>query len=73
LGIWFSFILITAGAILIWAVNSTSTAFNVHAAGWILFIVGIVALLPSLAFWSTWFGPGYRYDRRRAAAASVAA
>jgi hypothetical protein len=37
---------------------------NIHTIGWILLIVGIVGILLSLVFWSSWAGPGY-YGRRR--------
>jgi hypothetical protein len=45
-----------AGAILIWAVNTTSSGFNIHTAGVILLVVGIIGFVLSLAFWSSWGG-----------------
>jgi hypothetical protein len=56
MGISFSLLLAAAGAILIWAVNTTTSGFNVHAAGVILLVVGIIGLALSLVFWSTWGG-----------------
>jgi len=54
MGISFSLLLAAAGAILIWAVNTTSSGFNVHTAGVILLVVGVIGFLVSLAFWSSW-------------------
>lgn len=58
MGITFSLLLSAAGAILIWAVNTTSSGFNIHTAGVILLVVGIIGFVLSLAFWSTWGGFG---------------
>ena len=60
MGITFSLLLSAAGAIMIWAVNTTSSGFNIHTAGVILLIVGIIGLILSLAFWSSWGGFGGR-------------
>ena len=54
-----------AGAILIWAVNVTSSTVNLHAVGWVLFILGLVGMALSLVFWSSWAGPGRISGRRR--------
>jgi hypothetical protein len=56
MGITVSILLAAAGAILIWAVNTTSSGFNVHTAGVILLVVGIIGFVLSLAFWSSWGG-----------------
>ena len=64
MGIGVSLILVAAGAILVWGVNSTVGSINEDAIGWILMIVGIVGLILSLIFWSSWAGPGY-WSRRR--------
>ncbi len=56
MGVSFSLLLAAAGAILIWAVNATSSGFNIHTAGVILLVVGIVGFIVSLAFWSSWGG-----------------
>jgi hypothetical protein len=58
MGIGVSLILIAAGAILTWAVNTTASGFNINTVGIILLVVGIVGLLLSLMFWSSWGGPG---------------
>jgi Domain of unknown function (DUF6458) len=65
MGIGVGIFLIAVGAILTFAVNATSSAVNVDAVGWILMGVGLVAILMSLIFWSTWAGPGYWTTRRR--------
>ena len=64
MGLGVGIFLIAVGAILTFAVNATSSAVNVDAVGWILMGVGLVAILLSLIFWSTWAGPGY-WSRRR--------
>jgi hypothetical protein len=58
-GVGVSLLLIAAGAVLAWAVNVTSSGFNVNTVGYILLVVGIIGLLLSLVFWSSWAGPGY--------------
>src|ERR687884_672439 len=64
MGIGVSLILIAAGAILVWGVNGDIGSVNEDAIGWILMIVGIVGLILSMIFWSSWAGPGY-WTRRR--------
>ena len=56
MGITVSILLIAAGAVLRWAVTATADGFNIHTIGLILFIVGIVGAVLSLAFWSSWGG-----------------
>lgn len=56
MGISFSLLLAAAGAILLWAVNTTASGFNIHTAGLILLVVGIIGFVVSLAFWSSWGG-----------------
>jgi hypothetical protein len=58
MGITFSLLLSAAGAILIWAVDTTASGFNIHTAGVILLVVGIIGFVLSLVFWSTWGGFG---------------
>ena len=58
MGITLSLLLSAAGAILIWAVHTTSSGFNVHTAGIILLVVGVIGFVISLAFWSSWGGFG---------------
>jgi hypothetical protein len=50
--------------VLAFAVNTTVSGVDIHTIGWILLIVGIVGILLSLIFWSSWAGPGY-FNRRR--------
>jgi hypothetical protein len=59
MGIGVSLILIATGAILTWAVDATVSGLDIDAVGVILMIVGLVSFVLSLAFWSTWWGPGY--------------
>lgn len=57
MGLTVSILLIAVGAIMRWAVEVTSSdGFNIHTAGMILFIIGIVGAVLSLAFWSSWGG-----------------
>jgi hypothetical protein len=51
MGITLSLLLSAAGAILIWAVKTTSSGFNIHTAGVILLVVGIIGL--ALALWTS--------------------
>lgn len=57
MGIGVSLILIAVGAVLTWAVDATVSGLNINAVGVILMIVGVVGLLLSLMFWSSWGGP----------------
>ena len=59
MGIGVGLILVAAGAILAWAVDVDTTGFNVNTIGYILLVVGIVGIILSLVFWSSWAGPGY--------------
>jgi beta-lactamase regulating signal transducer with metallopeptidase domain len=67
MGIGVGLILIAAGAILAWAVNATASGVDLNAIGYILLVVGIIGILLSMIFWSSWAGPGYftRSDRPR--------
>jgi hypothetical protein len=76
MGIGVSIFLIAVGLILALAINvDTNGAVDVPMVGWILVIVGIVGMLLSLIFWSSWGGLGGwrretvvrndRYDRAR--------
>ncbi len=64
MGIGVSLILIAAGAIITFAINATVSGVNLDTIGWILMAVGAVGALLSLAFWSSWGGPGYASRRR---------
>ena len=59
MGFGLSLLMTAAGAILAWAVNAPSATVNVNTVGYVLLVVGIVGMLLSLMFWSTWAGPGY--------------
>ncbi len=58
MGIGVSLILIAAGAILTWAVNATVSGLDINTIGVILMVVGVVGLVLSLMFWSSWGGTG---------------
>jgi hypothetical protein len=64
MGLGVGLILAAVGAVLAFAVNATVSGVDIHTIGWILLIVGIVGILLSLIFWSSWAGPGY-FNRRR--------
>jgi len=65
MGLGVGILLAAVGAVLAFAVNATVSGVNIHAVGWILLIVGIVGILLSMIFWSSWAGPGYFTERRR--------
>ncbi len=56
MGISVSLLLIAAGAILTWGVTAEAEGLDVNAIGVILLIVGILGLVLSLIFWSSWGG-----------------
>jgi hypothetical protein len=59
MGIGVSIFLIAVGLILALAVHAnTNGAVDLVTVGWILVIVGAVAMLLSLIFWSSWGGIG---------------
>ena len=62
MGITISILFIAAGAIMRWAITATTNGFDVHTAGLILFIIGIVGAIVSLTFWSSWGGFRSRRD-----------
>ena len=64
MGLGVGLILAAVGAVLAFAVNTTVSGVDIHTVGWILLIVGIVGILLSLIFWSSWAGPGYLNRRR---------
>ncbi len=72
MGFGVGLILTAVGAILAWAVTSSPNGVNVHAVGYILLVIGIIGMLVSLVFWSSWAGPGYFYGRRTYADDGVA-
>ena len=58
MGIGVSIFLIALGAILAFAVNAEVSGLDVQTVGWILLAVGVVGLVLSMIFWSSWGGPG---------------
>lgn len=56
MGISVSILLIAAGAILTWGVTAEAEGLDVNAIGVILLIVGLLGLVLSLIFWSSWGG-----------------
>ena len=60
MGISLSILLVAAGAILTWAVSAEVSGIDITAVGVILMVVGIIGLLLSLVFWSSWGGFGAR-------------
>ena len=59
MGIVTSMFLIAAGAIMRFAVTAQGHGFNVHTAGVVLIIVGVVGALLSIGFWASWGGFGH--------------
>jgi hypothetical protein len=59
-GIGVSLLLIAAGAILVWGVTGEVAGVNIDAIGVILMIVGVVGIVLSMVFWSSWGGVGGR-------------
>jgi hypothetical protein len=62
MGIGGSLFLVAIGAILAFAVEVDTEGFNLNTIGIILMIVGVVGILLSMMFWSSWGGFG-RSDR----------
>lgn len=58
MGIGVGLILIAVGAVLAFAVDVSTSGFNLNTIGYILLIVGALGVLISLMFWSTWGGFG---------------
>ena len=66
MGLGVSIFLIAVGAILTWAVNATVSGLELDTIGVILMVVGILGLVLSMIFWSSWGGfGGERAARRR--------
>ena len=64
MGLGASLFLIAGGAILVWGVTGELAGIDVDAIGVILMVVGIIGLVLSMVFWSSWGGFGG--GRRRA-------
>jgi hypothetical protein len=62
-GLGVSIFLIALGAILAFAVTKEVSGLDVQTVGWILLAVGVMGLVLSMIFWSSWGGWG---GRRRA-------
>jgi hypothetical protein len=60
MGIGVSLFLIAAGAVLRFAVSTSTDGVNLQTVGVILMLVGGAGMLLSLLFWSTWGGFGSR-------------
>jgi len=58
MGVGTSIVLIAVGAILRYAVTATVSGINIETVGDILMIVGVVGLVLSLIFWTSWGGFG---------------
>jgi hypothetical protein len=56
-GLGVSIFLIAVGAILTWAVNASVSGLELNTIGVILMIVGVIGLVLSMIFWSSWGGP----------------
>jgi len=56
MGLGVSLLLIAVGAILTWAVETSVSGLDINAVGVILMIVGLLGLVISLLFWSSWGG-----------------
>jgi hypothetical protein len=65
MGIAVSLLLIAAGAVLAFAVSATVSGLDVQTVGWIVLVVGLLGLVLSMIFWSSWGGPAYFSGRRR--------
>ena len=57
MGIGVSIFLIALGAILAFAVTAEISGLDVEVVGWILLAVGLLGLVLSMIFWSSWGGP----------------
>jgi lysylphosphatidylglycerol synthetase-like protein (DUF2156 family) len=64
MGMGVGIFLVAAGAILVWGVTGEFAGVDIDAIGWILMVVGILGVILSMIFWSSWGGPSY-WSRRR--------
>jgi Domain of unknown function (DUF6458) len=65
MGLGVGIFLAAVGAVLAFAVNTNVSGVNIHTIGWILLIVGIIGIILSMIFWSSWGGPAGYGSRRR--------
>jgi hypothetical protein len=56
MGIGVSVFLLAVGAILTFALNASVSGINLDTVGIILMVVGVIGLLFSMMFWSSWGG-----------------
>ena len=64
MGIGTGIFLLAVGAILRYAITVQASGVNLHVVGDILMIVGIIGIVVSLFFWSSWGGFGSRGRNR---------
>jgi hypothetical protein len=64
MGLGVGIFLAAVGAVLAFAVNADVSGVNIHTIGWILLIVGIIGIVLSMIFWSSWGGPAAMSRRR---------
>lgn len=65
MGIGTGIFLLAVGAILRYAVTITTSGIDLHTVGDILMVVGLIGIVLSLFFWSSWGGFGGGYGHRR--------
>jgi len=56
MGFGISILLIALGAILAFAVDVTVSGLDLVTVGWVLMAVGVLGLIVSMIFWSSWGG-----------------
>jgi hypothetical protein len=56
MGIVVSMLMITVGAFMRFAVTVEADSFDVHTAGVILIVIGLIGAALSIAFWASWGG-----------------
>ena len=67
MGLGAGILCLAAGAIITFAinVNANGSGIDLHTIGIILMVIGALAIVLSLIFWSSWAGPGYYAGGRR--------
>ena len=65
MGLGVGIFLAAIGAVLAFAVTDNVSGVNIHTVGWILLIVGILGVILSMIFWSSWARPEYWSGGRR--------
>ena len=58
MGLGVGIFLTALGAVLAFAVNTSVSGIEIKTIGWILMAVGILGIVLSMIFWSSWGGPG---------------